>query len=116
VGAPIMNCAGRYCMELTEPHFPTPIYEALMVSALFLILWAVRKRITFHFGSMTGLFMIFNGIERFLIEFIRVNTKYKFLGMNLSQAQYISIGMIIAGIIIMIWAMNQAKLSKEKKS
>jgi prolipoprotein diacylglyceryltransferase len=65
---------------------------------------------------MTGLFMIFNGIERFLIEFIRVNTKYKILGLNLSQAQYISIGMIIAGIIIMIWAMNQAKLSKEKKS
>jgi prolipoprotein diacylglyceryltransferase len=60
--------------------------------------------------------MIFNGIERFLIEFIRVNTKYKILGLNLSQAQYISIGMIIAGIIIMIWAMNQAKLSKEKKS
>jgi prolipoprotein diacylglyceryl transferase len=116
VGAPIMNCAGRYCMELTEPHFPTPIYEALMVSALFLILWAVRKRITFHFGSMTGLFMIFNGIERFLIEFIRVNTKYKILGLNLSQAQYISIGMIIAGIIIMIWSMNQVKLSKEKTS
>jgi prolipoprotein diacylglyceryltransferase len=65
---------------------------------------------------MTGLFMIFNGLERFLIEFIRVNTKYTFLGMNLSQAQYISIGMIIAGIVIMIWAMNQAKLSKEKTS
>jgi phosphatidylglycerol:prolipoprotein diacylglycerol transferase len=101
-------------MELTEPHFPTPIYEALMVSVLFLILWAVRKRITFHFGSMTGLFMIFNGLERFLIEFIRVNTKYTFLGMNLSQAQYISLGMILAGIVIMIWAMGVSKKIESK--
>ncbi len=112
VGNPILNCTGRYCMELAEPHFPTPIYEAMMVSFLFLIIWIVRKRFTFNFGAITGLFMICNGGERFLIEFIRVNTKYKLIGLDLSQAQYISLVMIGTGIGVMIWALKKEKISK----
>jgi phosphatidylglycerol:prolipoprotein diacylglycerol transferase len=84
----------------------------MMVSFLFLIIWIVRKRFTFNFGAITGLFMICNGGERFLIEFIRVNTKYKLIGLDLSQAQYISLVMIGTGIGVMIWALKKEKISK----
>ncbi|MFT4565637.1 MAG: prolipoprotein diacylglyceryltransferase, partial [Saprospiraceae bacterium] len=36
-------------------------------------------------------------------EFIRVNPRYDFLGMQLSQAQLISIGMFFVGIIGLIY-------------
>ena len=42
--------------------------------------------------------MILNGIERFFVEFIRVNERYDLFGLNWSQAQYISILFVIIGI------------------
>ena len=39
----------------------------------------------------------FNGIERFFIETIRVNERYDYFGLNWSQAQFISIGLILLG-------------------
>lgn len=53
------------------------------------------------------IFLVVQGIERFLIEIIRVNPHYEFLGMNLSQAQYISIAIIIAGIAGIIYLYRQ---------
>ena len=42
--------------------------------------------------------MIYNGIVRFFIEDIRVNDTYEFMGLDWSQAQYISIGFVLGGI------------------
>jgi phosphatidylglycerol---prolipoprotein diacylglyceryl transferase len=103
-GIPILNCSEPYCMVLSEPHLPTPLYETMFVGALFLILWSLRKKWTKYHGAITGLFLVFNGLERFLIEFVRVNTKYSYFGYNLSQAQYISIGMILMGTILCSWS------------
>jgi prolipoprotein diacylglyceryltransferase len=43
--------------------------------------------------------MIVNGIERFLIELIRVNSKYHVMGLNFTQAELISFILIISGIL-----------------
>jgi phosphatidylglycerol:prolipoprotein diacylglycerol transferase len=74
---------------------------------LFLILWSLRKRLTFHPGAISGLFLVFNGMERFLIEFVRINNKYNYFGFELSQAQYMSIFMILVGTGLTFWAMRQ---------
>lgn len=103
-GIPIPDCTEAYCTVLPEPHLPTPLYETIIVGILFAILWSVRKRLTPYYGAITGLFLIFNGLERFFIEFIRVNTHYERLGVNLSQAQYISILMIAIGAALFYWA------------
>lgn len=103
-GIPLENCLEQYCMVMPEPHLPTPLYETIFVTILFLILWSLRASWTKYHGAITGLFLVFNGLERFLIEFVRVNTKYPFLGLNYTQAQYISIFMIIAGIILCYWS------------
>ena len=44
--------------------------------------------------------MILNGAERFLIEKIRVNNTYDIFGFHPTQAELISTGLIIGGILM----------------
>ncbi len=76
-------------MEIVHP---APIYETLASFAAFLLLWSLRKKFSLT-GALFGLYLILAGIERLLIEFIRLNPLY----WGLSQAQWISIAMIIYG-------------------
>jgi phosphatidylglycerol:prolipoprotein diacylglycerol transferase len=49
-------------------------------------------------GQLFGMYLILAGIERFLVEFLRMNPLY----MGLSQAQWISITLGMIGSIIFI--------------
>jgi prolipoprotein diacylglyceryltransferase len=46
---------------------------------------------------MFGLYLMLNGIERFLIEKIRVNSTYDLLGMHPTQAELISVALFLFG-------------------
>ena len=98
-GVPIEGCVGPYCNELLYPVFPTPIYEIVMALGLFALLWYLRKRINIS-GMLFGIYMVVSGLERFLIEKIRVNTKYILFGQEITQAELISLAMIIIGLAI----------------
>ncbi|GAB4422016.1 MAG: hypothetical protein OHK0039_37650 [Bacteroidia bacterium] len=98
-GIRIEGCTGEYCMKLAEPVFPTPFYETIMALLIFAGLWAIRKRLHLM-GQMTGLYLVLNGLERFLIEKIRVNSTYNIFGAEITQAELISSAMIIAGIVL----------------
>jgi phosphatidylglycerol:prolipoprotein diacylglycerol transferase len=56
-----------------------------------------RKRLTPFAGMMVSIFFIIVGLERILIEQIRVNEKANYLGFNLTQSEFISILLIIFG-------------------
>ena len=84
-----------YCYELTNPVYPTPIYEIIMAGIIFLLLWKIRKKIKIP-GILFCIYLIFNGIERFLIEKIRINPDL--LAEN-TQAEVISFCLFISGII-----------------
>ena len=60
---------------------------------------------------MFGLFMIFNGFERFFIEKIRVNNKHSVLGLHVTQAEIISTLLILAGIVVILYFTRQYKKS-----
>jgi prolipoprotein diacylglyceryltransferase len=92
-----------YCNHLPLPVFPTPLYEIVMALLIFALLWAIRKKITIP-GRLFAVYLIFNGLERFLIEKIRVNTKYSFLGLHPTQAEIISLCLVIAGVILYWYA------------
>ena len=79
---------------LIEPVFPTPFYETIMCLLIFSGMWFFRKKIKTA-GIMFMLLFITNGIERFLIEKIRINDKIDWLG--LTQAELISVIMILFG-------------------
>lgn len=98
-GIPIKGCREKeYCNRLPLPVFPTPIYETLMGFLIFGILWAVRKKLKIA-GQIFFLYLILNGMERFLIEGMRVNTEFIILGMKMSQAEMIGLVLILIGII-----------------
>jgi phosphatidylglycerol:prolipoprotein diacylglycerol transferase len=46
--------------------------------------------------------MIMAGVERFLIELIRVNTKYVVAGIPFTQAEMISVIMVLGGAALII--------------
>lgn len=109
MGVPITGCNDAFCNQLPVPVFPTPFYETLMCTALFFILWAVRKRIILA-GSLFCLYLILNGVERFLIEKIRVNNRMNLFGLHPTQAEAISFGLIILGVLLwlVLWQKNRA--------
>lgn len=105
-GIPIPGCIGKWCHMLPEPVYPTAFYETLMAVILFAILWSIRKKIKIP-GLLFSIYLVLNGFERFLIESIRVNTKYHIAGYEITQAQIISSLLMIAGIIG-IWYTRKA--------
>ncbi len=107
-GIPIPDCTGTNCMVLPNPVFPTSMYESLVSFLSFCVLWLMRVRIKAPV-VLFGFFMILNGSERFLIEKIRVNNKYDFLGLRLSQAEIISAFLLIAGITVILYYSKQYK-------
>jgi len=98
-GVPIPGCIGKFCHELPVPVFPTSFYELVVCILLFFFLWSIRDKIKAS-GVLFGIYMILAGVERFFIELIRVNTKYHVAGIAFTQAELISIFMVIGGCIL----------------
>ena len=59
---------------------------------------------------MFGIYLIFNGLERFFIELIRVNSKYTVAGIPFTQAELISSILFISGCILVGYSIK----NKEK--
>ena len=74
---------------------PTPIYEMIAYTAIFGLLWRLRTRNP-PTGTIFWLYLALSGAARFLVEFLRVNPR---VGLGLSEAQFVSLGLMIAGII-----------------
>jgi phosphatidylglycerol:prolipoprotein diacylglycerol transferase len=74
------------------PVHPTPIYETLAMGLVAYALWRLRDR--FRPGLLFALYLVLAGLERFLVEFIRRNED---VALGLTQAQLISVAMIVAG-------------------
>lgn len=100
-GFKMANCTGDHCNALPVPVFPTPFYETVACLILFFILLAIRRKNRIP-GQVFAIYLIMNGVERFLVEKIRVNTKYDIL-FHPTQAEIISTLLIITGIVLFFW-------------
>lgn len=96
-GIPIPGYKGEYDHVLPAGVFPTSMYEAAVCILLFLFLWAIRKRFNRPL-QLFGIYLVLNGLERFLIELVRVNYKYDWGFIHPTQAEIISFCLIIAGL------------------
>lgn len=81
-------------VAIDTPVHPTPVYESVAMAAVAIILWNLRDR--FAPGRLFAIYLFCAGVERFLVEFVRRNED---VALDLTQAQLISIGMIVAGAI-----------------
>lgn len=98
----IPGCTGDHCNVLKNAVYPTSFYETIICLILFLVLWALRKRIHIS-GQLFFIYMILNGTERFFIELIRVNTRYHLGSFSFTQAELIASLLFFSGIIASIW-------------
>jgi len=84
---------------------PSQLYQfALEGLALFTLLWLFSRKPR-PTGAVSGLFLIGYGTFRFLVEYTREPDSFLgLLAFNLSMGQWLSLPMIIAGIIMLRWA------------
>ena len=91
---------------------PTFLYESVFSFIGFIILLLVRKIKSLRVGQLTGIYFLWYGIERFIIESFRSDSLM--LG-SLKQAQIISIISCIVGIYLLFKNIKSNKLYKEEK-
>jgi phosphatidylglycerol:prolipoprotein diacylglycerol transferase len=78
--------------------YPTPIYESVMATALFGVLWTLRSEAN-RPGYLFSVYLLLAGFERLLIEKIRMNAEHAVLGVSLTQAEAISMLLVVAGLV-----------------
>lgn len=85
------------------PRHPSQLYEAFLEGVvLFCILnWFIRK--PRPLGAVSGLFLLFYGIFRFVVEFFREPDAQLglFFGHEISMGQILSTPMILLGLLIL---------------
>jgi phosphatidylglycerol:prolipoprotein diacylglycerol transferase len=89
-----------------DPHLrhPSQLYEAFFEGIfLFLVLWQMRKLKTPP-GSMLAFYLIGYGLVRWVIEFYRQpDAQLGFVFYFLSMGQVLCSGMILAGILLLVY-------------
>lgn len=78
--------------------YPTPIYETLMALACFALLWAIRKH-PFKTGWLFSVYLVLAGLERLLIEQIRVNPVFDFGVVQATQAEVVAVALMLCGAV-----------------
>lgn len=112
-GIAIPGDRGAYNRVLPVSVFPTPMYEIVACLLLFLFLWKIRRKFKYPL-QLFGIYLILNGIERFLVETIRVNYKYDFGFVHPSQAEIISTCLVLAGIVLFFTMKRKGDAGKLK--
>ncbi len=81
---------------------PTQLYAAFYGLLIFgLLQWLGQK--PYFDGMLIGLFLILYGLSRFLVDFYRYYESQMFLIDGLQFNQIVSLGLLISGIIILIY-------------
>ena len=88
----------------TVPKHPTQLYESFCYLVIFAVTYLVylRKNGKLHNGRLFGWWMIALWGVRFIIEFVKEEQVAFEKGMTLDMGQWLSVPMIIAGVVIVI--------------
>ena len=79
---------------------PTPVYEFLFAMALAWWLWR-RQEQPRTLGSLTGEYLAWSGLGRFLVEFVRINPH---VYGPFTNAQVAAAGSVVIGVALMLLA------------
>ena len=92
------------------PRHPSQLYEMALEGFLLLIVLWMFARKPRPIGAISAIFLIGYGCARFIVEFAREPDD--FLGLltfGLSMGQWLSLPMIIAGVVMLVWAYRRGK-------
>ena len=86
---------------------PSQLYEALLEGVvMFIILWALSRKLPPRpQGTFVGTFLVWYGICRILVEFVRVpDAQLGYLFGFVTMGQLLSLPLIIIGVCLLLWA------------
>jgi phosphatidylglycerol---prolipoprotein diacylglyceryl transferase len=99
------------------PRHPTQLYESLFAFLLFVGLYWIwkRRKSLLPVGFLFGLFVTTLFTFRFLVEFLKEPQEAFEAEMVLNMGQLLSIPLMLAGIVVLIWSLlrKQPVLPKE---
>jgi prolipoprotein diacylglyceryl transferase len=84
-----------------ETFHPTFLYESLWNVGLgFFVIWVGNRHPSMR-GRLVGVYLLGYGFIRFLMELIRTDTTFRFIG--LSRNAWVSIGVMLIGALVVWW-------------
>jgi phosphatidylglycerol:prolipoprotein diacylglycerol transferase len=92
------------------PRHPSELYEiALEGITLFFVLWFFTRKPR-PVGAASAVFLIGYGLARFTVEFAREPDDFLgLLALGLSMGQWLSLPMIVAGVVLLVWAYRRGR-------
>lgn len=91
---------------------PTQIYSAIFAFGVFLLLCFLKNKVKYE-GDLFRIYLLCFGLGRFFIEFLRVRSEVHF---GLSIAQWVSLEIVIAMILAMVWTYRRKDESSQEAS
>ena len=103
------------------PRHPSQLYEALLEGALVIavmlpLFWKTRAR--YRPGLLVGVFTALIAAGRFVVEFFRAPDEHlamRVVETGLSQGQWLTIPLILAGLALVVWALRRPELASGRK-
>jgi phosphatidylglycerol:prolipoprotein diacylglycerol transferase len=93
----------EYLARELSPRYPSQLVEALLEGGiLFFLLWILRTRVRLPDGALTGIFFIAYALLRICGEFFREPDAP--LTAGLTRGQFLSMFMILIGLLFLAWA------------
>ena len=89
-----------------EAVHPTQIYEVIIMSLVFVVLWKIRKKEK-PVGWLASIYLVLAGLERFSVEFIRNTTESPISGLSVAQ--------IMALLLILVGALKYMSVRKRSE-
>ena len=104
-----------YIEKLGEWHYAMFFYESMLCLIGFILLMYLFSR-TKSYGIVTSVYLIYYGLERFILEGMREESEILFIsGTKIPVSQVVSVAFVVAGLIILsivlISAHKKAKVS-----
>lgn len=93
-------------------YYPTFYFESLWCLLGFIILLLIRKNNNLKLGILSGFYLIWYGIGRFIIEAFRTDSLMLF---NLKMAQIVSIFSILVGFAMIIISLRKNRKYNESE-
>lgn len=99
------------------PKHPTQFYEGIPYLLLFLLLgYLYLKKIkVLPPAFLLSLFAIIMFTVRFMVEFVKEDQSAFEANMSLNMGQWLSLPLIVAGFLVMIWSLKQKPEEEKKK-
>lgn len=92
----------------SEYVHPAPVYEMLLYLLIFMVLWRQRSAPRAS-GSLFAQYLIFTGVARFAVEFVRINPR---VAWGLTIPQLVSLVSVAAGVLVYVLIARPAPVAQ----